>query len=332
MPILRQDPTTKEWVIFATERAKRPHDFIKGAAHLKDEAGVSTCPFCPGNESETPPPILTLPGGNPSEWSVRVFPNRFAALGPGKAKKQKRVGSLYREMDGIGRHEVIVETQEHDQTLALMEENRVLDVLKAYKQRYESLTQDPSIKVILIFKNHGESAGTSLKHSHSQLVATPVVPKDIARKNEVARSYYDKTGMCLYSELVREEMEVKERVILQTDRFVVFHPYASRFPFETWIAPKEQEPAFGNVSDAVLADLAQVLKSTLWGLYTALDNPDYNYIIHSGPVEKGQMGSSLWYIQIIPRLTKIAGFELGSGTAINTTLPEETAEFMRRAR
>ena len=213
-----------------------------------------------------------------------------------------------------------------------MEENRVLDVLKAYKQRYESLTQDPTIKVILIFKNHGESAGTSLKHSHSQLVATPVVPKDIARKNEVARSYYDKTGMCLYSELVREEMEVKERVILQTDRFVVFHPYASRFPFETWIVPKEQEPAFGNVSDADLADLAQVLKSTLWGLYTALDNPDYNYIIHSGPVEKGQRGSSLWYIQIIPRLTKIAGFELGSGTAINTTLPEETAEFMRRAR
>ncbi len=332
MPTLRQDPTTKEWVIFATERAKRPHDFIKGAAQLKDEAGVSTCPFCPGNESATPPAILTLPGKNPSEWSVRVLPNRFAALVPGKVEKKKRVGNLYRKMDGIGRHEVIVETREHDQTLALMEENRVLDVLKAYKQRYESLTQDPTIKVILIFKNHGESAGTSLKHSHSQLVATPVVPKDIERKYEVASSYYDKTGKCLYSELVREEMKVKERVVLQTDCFVVFHPYASRFPFETWIALKEQEPAFGNVSDADLVDLAQVLKSTLWGLYTALDNPDYNYIIHSGPVEKGQTGPCLWYIQIIPRLTRIAGFELGSGTAINTTLPEETAEFMRRRR
>jgi len=332
MPTLRQDPTTKEWVIFATERAKRPDDFFKGAVHLKDEAGVSTCPFCPGKESATPPAILTLPGKNPSEWSVRVFPNRFAALGPGKAKKLKRVGSLYREMEGIGRHEVIVETPEHDQILALMEENKILDVLKAYRQRYESLTEDPTIKVILIFKNHGQSAGTSLKHSHSQLVATPVVPNDIEQKYEVANSYYDDTGKCLYSELVREEMKVKERVVLQTDRFLVFHPYASRFPFETWIAPREQEPAFGNVSDAGLEDLAQVLKSTLWGLYTALDNPDYNYVVHSGPVEKGQTGPYLWYIQIIPRLTKIAGFELGSGTAINTTLPEETAEFMRRSR
>ena len=174
--------------------------------------------------------------------------------------------------------------------------------------------------------------GTSLKHSHSQLVSIPVVPKDIERKYEVASSYYDDTSKCLYSELVREEMKVKERVVFQTDRFVVFHPYASRFPFETWIAPKEQGPAFGNVSDADLDDLAQVLKSTLWGLYTVLVNPDYNYVVHSGPVEKGHEDPYLWYIEIIPRLTKIAGFELGSGTAINTTLPEETAEFMRRAR
>jgi len=332
MSKLRQDPTTKEWVIFATERAKRPHDFVKGVAPLKDETGVPTCPFCPGNESETPPPILTLPSGNSSEWSVRVFPNRFAALGPGKAKKQKRVGSFYKEMDGIGRHEVIVETQDHDQTLALMENERVLVVLKAYKQRYQSLSQDPVVKIILIFKNHGESAGTSLKHSHSQLVATPVVPQDIERKYEVARSYYEDKGECLLSELVRDEMKVKERVVLQTDRFLVFHPYASRFPFETWIAPKQQESAFGNVSDADLDDLAKVLKSTLWGLYTALDNPDYNYVLHSGPVEKGHQDPYLWYIEIIPRLTKIAGFELGSGTAINTTLPEETAEFMRQRR
>ena len=332
MPTLRQDPTTGDWVIFATERAKRPDDFIKGVAHKKDEADSSTCPFCPGNEAETPPAVLTLPDGNHSQWSVRVFPNRFEALGPGKLRKQIRDGNLFREMEGNGRHEVIVETPEHHQTLALMEERSVLDVLKAYRQRYESLKQEQSVKIILIFKNHGESAGTSLKHSHSQLIAMPVIPKDIERKYEVASSFYDDRGKCLYSELVREELKSKKRVISQSDGFVVFHPYASRFPFETWIAPKLQESAFGNISDAELSDLAQMLKSTLWGLYRALDNPDYNYIIHSGPVEKSPKDPYAWYIQIIPRLTKIAGFELGSGTAINTMLPEKTAEFLRRNR
>ncbi len=332
MPTLRQDPTTKEWVIFAAERAKRPDDFVKGAAQPDDNTDLSTCPFCPGNEAQTPPAVLTFPDGNQSEWSVRVFPNRFEALGPGKTKMQKPAGTFFIETMGVGRHEVIVETPEHDQTLALMEETSVLDVLKAYRQRYHSLNQDPSIKVILIFKNHGESAGTSLKHSHSQVIAMAVVPKDIEQKYEVVISFYDDTGMSLYSELVREELKSKVRVISQSDGFVVFHPYASRFPFETWIAPKVQESAFGNISDADLSDLAQVLKSTLRGLYRALDNPDYNYIIHSRPVEKSHKGPYAWHIQIIPRLTKIVGFELGSGTAINTMLPEETAEFMRRTR
>ena len=232
-------------------------------------------------------------------------------------------------MEGVGVHEVIIETPKHNQTIALMPEEGVLDVLKAYKRRYQSLRQEPWGKLILIFKNHGESAGTSLEHPHSQLVATHVVPKDIRQKYEVATAYFDDTGKCIYCDLVEEEIELKERIVLETDRFVAFHPFASRFPFETWIAPKRHQPAFSNIPDEDLKELAQVLKSTLSGLFIALENPDYNYVIHSVPVEDEQKSYYLWHIQIIPRLTKIAGFELGSGMSINTALPEETAKFIR---
>ncbi len=329
MPRLRQDPTTKEWVIFATERTKRPDDFVMERSHLKKRTRDLGCPFCPGNEASTPPALLTLPGENSPEWSVRVVPNKFAALVPGKGNEQFRVGRIYRETEGIGAHEVIIETPDHGQTLALMAEERVLDVLTAYKQRYQSLREDPFIRLILIFRNFGESAGTSLEHPHSQLIATPVIPRDIQQKYEVAIAYFDGTGNCVYCEVVRDELELKERVVLETDRFVVFHPFASRFPFETWIAPKKHDPSFGNVPDEDLKELAQVLKLALSGLFTALEDPDYNFVIHSAPVEDELKKYYLWHVQIIPRLTKIAGFELGSGMAINTALPEETAKFIR---
>jgi len=329
MPKLRQDPTTKEWIIFATERAKRPDDFIRERSNLKKRTRDLACPFCPGNEASTPPAVLTLPGENSLEWSVRVVPNKFAALVPGQDRVHKRVGNIYRELEGVGVHEVIIEAPEHDQTLALMPDERVLCVLKAYKQRYQSLSQEPWARLVLIFKNHGESAGTSLEHPHSQLIAMPVVPKDMRQRYEIATAYYDDAGRCIYCDLVKEEIELKERIVLETDCFVVFHPFASRFPFETWITPKRHEPSFGNVPDEDLKELAQVLKSALSGLFTALEDPDYNYVIHSAPVEDEQKGYYLWHIQIIPRLTKIAGFELGSGMSINTALPEETAKFIR---
>ncbi|MFQ5852172.1 MAG: galactose-1-phosphate uridylyltransferase [Candidatus Binatia bacterium] len=329
MPKLRQDPTTKEWVIFATERAKRPDDFIRRTSDFTKETQVSTCPFCPGNEASTPPAVLTLPGEKSQEWSVRVVPNKFAALVPGRTSGQMRVSNIFQEMEGVGFHEVIIETPEHDKTLALMQEERVLDVLKAYKQRYESLRQESRVKLILIFKNHGETAGTSLEHPHSQLVAAPVVPEGMRQRYEVATAYFDDTGRCIHCDLVEDEIELKERIVLETDRFIVFHPFASRFPFETWIAPKRHQPSFANIPDKDLKELAQVLKSILLGLFTALENPDYNYVIHSAPVEDEQKSYYLWHIQIIPRLTKIAGFELGSGMSINTVLPEETAKFIR---
>jgi UDPglucose--hexose-1-phosphate uridylyltransferase len=255
--------------------------------------------------------------------------NKFAALAPLGTTEHKELGRLYREMNGVGAHEVIIETPDHDQTLALMAEPQIRDVLRAYQERYRTLREEVWAKLILIFRNHGESAGTSLEHPHSQLIATPVVPKDIRRKYEVAAAYYDDTNRCVYCDLVKVEIELRERVILETDRFVVFHPFASKSPFETWIAPKRHQPSFGKVPEEDFFDLSHALKLTLRALHESLHDPDYNYVIHSAPKEDESKSYYLWHIQIIPRLTKTAGFELGSGMSINTALPEETAQFMR---
>jgi UDPglucose--hexose-1-phosphate uridylyltransferase len=233
-------------------------------------------------------------------------------------------------MDGVGYHEVIVETPSHERITPLMEAAELERILRAYRTRYEALRNDPGVKYILIFKNHGDNAGTSLEHPHSQLVASPVVPMLLQRKYEVAISHYDVTGRCLYTELVEDEVRERTRVILETDHFVVFHPFASRVPFETWIAPKRHRSSFGQVVSDELADLGQVLRRTLRGLYGQLENPHFNYIIHSAPTEDESKAYYLWHLQILPRLTTIAGFELGSGIFITTMLPEESAACMRK--
>ncbi|HLC41215.1 MAG TPA: DUF4931 domain-containing protein [Methylomirabilota bacterium] len=204
-------------------------------------------------------------------------------------------------------------------------------ILRAYQARYHALREDSRVKCIIIFKNHGERAGTSLEHPHSQLVATPVAPMQMRRKYEVAISHYDDTGRCLYCDLVEAEVEAKARLVQETDRFVVFHPFASRAPFEAWIAPKKHQPSFGQVSGEDLASLAPVLRETLFALAAILGDPDFNYIIHTAPIEDESKPYYLWHIQIVPRVTTIAGFELGSGIYITTMMPEESAAILRQA-
>ncbi len=263
------------------------------------------------------------------DWAVRVFPNKFAVLKGQGAPRRREQDTLFREMDGVGFHEVIVETPLHNRFIRLMDDNEVHQVLSAYQARYLTLRQDPRIKYIIIFKNYGEAAGTSLEHPHSQLVATPVAPMLLRRKYEVAIGHFDDTGRCLYCDLVEAELKSKSRVILETTRLVVFHPFASRVPFETWVAPKGHQPSFGQITSEDMGELAQVLRRVLHGLYQALGDPDYNYIIHSAPAEDEKKQYYLWHLQILPRLAKIAGFELGSGIFVTTMVPEESAAFMR---
>jgi UDPglucose--hexose-1-phosphate uridylyltransferase len=329
MSELRQDPTTEEWVIVARERVKRPNDFVRQQPKRELPDFSSSCPFCPGNESMTPHQTLLYQKQDGNGWQVRAFTNKFAALSPdGRTKRGVKEG-FFTEMRGVGVHEVIVETPLHNRSLALMGEDEILKVLNAYHERYNKLSQQPFAKLVIIFKNHGPAAGTSLEHSHSQLVVTPVVPKHIRLRHEVAIRYYDRNGRCLYSDLARHELKSGKRIVMDTENFVAFHPFASQRPFETWILPKKHQASFGSVSDEDLGNLAHILRINLVKLYRGLNDPDFNYVIDTAPVGDESEPYYMWHMRIIPRLTEIAGFEIGSGIYINMAVPEETARFMR---
>jgi len=332
MPQLRQDPTTKEWVIIATERSKRPHDFKKAKPAIEKPSYKENCPFCPGNEHLTPHETLAYrKGGSPDGkgWWVRVIPNKFPALTPEGSLERKEEKGFFRLMDGVGVHEVVIGTPIHNQLFPLMDEFQVSEVLLAYRERYLALREDPRIKLIIIFKNHGQAAGTSLEHTHSQIVGTAVVPSNIRTKLQVSARHYDDHGVCVYCEMIQEELTFEKRIIMDTDRFVVLHPFASRSPFETWILPKDHNASFGSITMDDSKQFAQVLKKTLLKIYSKLNDPDYNYVIHTAPVKDEAEDYYHWHLQIIPRLTTTAGFEMGSGMYINVSLPEETAQFMR---
>jgi len=332
MPQLRQDPTTKEWVIIAAERSKRPHDFKKAELATEKPSYREDCPFCPGNEHLTPHETLAYRSGGPPDskgWWVRVVRNKFPALSPEGSLERKDEKGFFRRMDGVGIHEVVIEDPLHNQLLPLMDDKQLEEVLLAYRERYLALRGDPRIKLIIIFKNHGEAAGTSLDHTHSQLVGTAVVPSNIRKKLEEAARYYDDHGRCVYCDSIQEELTFGKRIVMDTERFVVLQSFASRFPFETWIIPKEHQASFGLISMEDSKRFAKVLKTTLWKLYSKLNNPDYNYVIHTAPIKDEGEDYYHWHLQIIPRLTTPAGFEMGSGIYINVSLPEETAQFLR---
>jgi UDPglucose--hexose-1-phosphate uridylyltransferase len=329
MPEMRQDPATKEWVIIATERRKRPTDFVYKEPRKENPSAFNSCPFCPGHESMALPEVLAYKKSGTDSWQVRAFANMYPAVVPEGSTSRRIDQGIFLSVDGIGRHEVIVETPEHHTTLALMDDAGVAAVLRAYRARYEAMTKFPSIKSVIIFKNHGLGAGTSLEHPHSQLVATTIVPRHIRMQYEVAISYYDDTGRCLYNDLAAREQDAGTRIVLDTERYLVFHPFASHRPFETWVMPREHQSSFVQASPEDLQSLASVLRLTLLKLYQGLNNPDYNLVIDSAPLGEEHTDFYQWHIRIIPRITEAAGFEIGSGIFINTSLPEETAQYMR---
>jgi UDPglucose--hexose-1-phosphate uridylyltransferase len=332
MPQLRQDRTTKEWVIIATERSKRPHELKRVEPFIEKPPYKGNCPFCPGNEHLTPHETLAYRNSGPTDskgWWVRVVPNKFPALSPEGSLERKEEKGFFRMMDGVGIHEVVIGSPIHNQLFPLMEDKQVEEVLLAYRERYLAIREDPRIKLIIIFKNHGEAAGTSLEHTHSQIVGTAVVPSNIRKKLEEAARYYDDHGCCVYCDLIEEELSFGKRIVEDTEKFVVLQPFASRLPFETWILPKEHQASFGLISMEDSKTFAKVLKATLLKLYSKLNDPPYNYVIHTAPIKDEQEDYYHWHLQIVPRLTTPAGFEMGSGIFINVSFPEETAQFLR---
>lgn len=330
MPELRQNFFTKEWVIIATERAKRPEELVSRRPVQVVPAFVESCPFCPGNESNSTGEVLRCPGNETEPWGVRVIPNKFPALSS-EVQPTRNLTHLWRRIDGFGFHEVIIESPDHSRYMALMPDSQVAGILSVYRDRYNTLSADARINHITIFKNHGSGAGASMQHPHSQLIATPIIPSQVRHRLQEARRHYDDAGECMFCHMVEREVENQARIVIKGEHFVAMEVFASATPFATHILPLRHMASFGDITDAEIADLARVLRTLLGKIYVGLENPDLNYTVRSGPTEYSGARHFHWYVSVIPRLTHVAGFELGSGMFINSVLPEAAAEFLRKA-
>ena len=331
MPELRKDPITGRWVIIATDRAKRPNDFIRQPVPPAQPGAV--CPFDAGHENKTPPEVLAYRDGTGRDqpgWRVRVVPNKFPVLGIEGALNRQGEG-MYDKMSGIGANEVIIETPDHSATLSDMPEQQIAEVLKAFKDRINDLKRDRRFRYIILFRNYGESAGASLEHPHSQLIALPVIPSVVKEEVDASREFHEAKERCIFCDIIHEESSAGARLISETDRFTVLAPYAPRFPFETWILPKQHSSHYEDSEPALLDNLAWVLRSTMRKIDKVLERPAYNFIVHSAPVQEAPLAYYHWHIEIIPKLTRVAGFEWGTGFYINPTPPEEAARFLREA-
>ncbi|MFQ5712474.1 MAG: galactose-1-phosphate uridylyltransferase [Candidatus Scalinduaceae bacterium] len=328
MPELRKEPVSGRWVIIASERSARPTDFKSTPQPIKR----NFCPFCEGNEAKTPPEIMAYrekgSKANTRGWRVRVVPNKFPALQI-EGKQNKHGEGIYDMMNGIGAHEVIIESPKHVLSLTALDNGSVEEVLWCYRDRLIDLKKDKRFVYGLLFKNVGVSAGASLEHSHSQLIVTPIVPQQVINEMAGAETFYKYRGRCLFCDMIQQEIATDSRIVILAENFVAFTPFASRFPFETWILPRTHDSHFENLQKLEIEELANVLKNTLIRLESALKFPPYNYIIHTTPFHINESEYYHWHIEIIPRLTNIAGFEWGTGFYINPMSPEKAAKFLR---
>lgn len=332
--MLRFDVTTNDWVIYAPSRALRPDDF-KHRIAAPQAAANRPCPFCPGNEGLTPPEIVAVREGSPPNsagWKVRVVPNKFPALRIEEEHRRNHNGNLFRSMGGCGAHEVIVESPEHRLPLALQSVEQIVLILRMMQDRYNDLMRDTRFQTIVIFKNHGPTAGTSLSHPHSQLIATPVTPRTLRNKLAIAAQHFDQTGECLYCSLLADELKEGKRVLAENAHFVAVLPFASHVPFEIWIFPRHRQSSFRWIDPSLLKPLAELLKLVLLKLHVGLADPDFNLTVHTAARGDEDAEYFMWHVEILPRLSTPAGFELGSGMSINTVLPEEAAAFLKEVK
>lgn len=327
---LRRDAVTGRWVVVATERAKRPTDFTKAGTAEPPEDRES-CPFCPGHEMMTPLEVLAVrpPGSPPNTpgWQVRVFPNKYPAFESGPDVPAG--GILTPRQPAEGAHEVIVHSPDHDLNLATMPPEEVELVLQVYRHRYVTNCEDPQVKYVHVILNHGRGSGASLEHSHSQLFGVPLVPVELAEELEGAADWHSRSGTCVFCDMAREELKLGDRVAGASERFVVLAPFASRFPFELWILPREHQPSFDMIDEEQFEDLARMLGDVLRRYRDRFDDPPVNYWIHTAPCDDASYPHYHWHLEVLPRLSTLGSFELGTGMMINVTTPEAAAEFLK---
>ena len=325
---MRFNPITLDWVVMAPDRALRPSNFSRHPAEQSVRpAHRDGCPFCAGNEALTPGEIAstTAPDGS---WLVRVIHNKFSVFSAATDLQRQKQGT-FRSMAAAGVHEVVVEHPRHDLDLGEMEPSHLVLLLRMYRERYRVLRGNPLVESIVIFKNQGQRAGGSLEHSHSQITASPVLSSQVCMRLQEARRFHELEGGCLYCTVMQEELLAEERVIETGTAFVTFMPYASLSPHHAWIFPRKHQAAFDEISDAEIEELAGMLSRLLRRLKAAADAPDYNITIRSAPLGEGSSGCFHWYLSVVSRISQLAGFELGSGTYINSIRPELCAERLR---
>lgn len=325
---IRHNPLTGQWVVYSKARGQRPHDFSQdtdSAVEIPDHSAA--CPFCPGNEAILGKVVFELPGNSSHGWATRVIPNKFPALRPSNDPTRRSQG-LHLWLDGHGRHEVIIESPLHNTDIALMSQEEALAVIETYYQRYHTYNRKHDGMYVVIFRNHGPKAGTSLIHPHSQAIVTPVVPRQVRYTNHESLEYYDRMGKCLMCTILEQELREGSRLVDDNDHFMCFVPYAAETPFELWIVPKSHQADFGATEPEQRSALANILRRILALLSRRLGNPSYNYVINTPPRFRRHEPALHWYLRIRPRLTTRAGFEIGSGMSINPRLPEEDAAFL----
>ncbi len=342
MSVLRHDPVQKRWVIIAVERGRRPSDFKEEHKQRDDLAQNPACPFCWGNEDKTPNEIIGIrpdkSGKDEPGWTLRVIPNKFPALQiEGEVTRSGK--GLYDTISGVGAHEVIIETPHHSRHMGDMDLDSLTDVVTVYRDRITDLYKDKRLRYALVFKNHGKTAGASLEHPHTQLIATPITPRTIAQELDSAKEHFKDKERCLFCDILDQELALEERIVFQTTNFVAFCPFASRFPFEMRVLPKQHSHDYTMMQDHELREFAFVMKTVLLALRRSLDDPAYNFMLHTAPNPVHRPGKPSywttlpfdwhWHLEIIPRLTRVAGFEWGTGFYINPTPPEVAAAYLK---
>jgi UDPglucose--hexose-1-phosphate uridylyltransferase len=325
MPELRRDPIIGRWVIIAKERGERPYDFVTKSETVED----GFCPLCPGNEFSTPREVLLYENMMPEPgWNVRVVPNKFPALVI-EGELDKRGEGIYDKMNGIGAHEVIIDTPDHHATFYDMSQEQLVLVFRAYRDRIVDLEQDSRFKYIIVFKNYGQSAGASLEHSHSQLIALPVIPQRIQEEINGCKRYFDYKERCVFCDIIRQERHQETRVVTENESFITICPFAPRSPFEMWIMPRQHRSRYIYMSETEIYDLADIFATTMKMLDRALPSVSYNFMLHTTPLRHDSLEYYHWHFEIVPKVTSIAGFEWGSGFYINPMPPEDACRYLR---
>ncbi len=328
MPEFRKDIVSDHWVIIAPNRALRPEQFAADAGGR----ALERCPFCRGHEADTPYAVATYDEqgrlSDDAQWQVRVVPNRYPAL-ESTARAAAINSSLYEVGPGYGVHEVIVETPDHVLSFGELADRHAEVVFIAFRDRLRALRTNPQIAYGQLFKNSGSAAGASLEHTHSQLIGTPIVPTQIQSEMNRSRIYFERHGRCVFCAMIDSELTAGARVVAENEAFLAFCPFASQFPYEVWVLPRRHRCCFDMSEDGETRDLAKFVRDLVRGVESTLNNPAFNFLIHTSPFRLSPVSYFHWHLEFSPRLTKTAGFEWGAGDYINTVSPEDAAGKLR---